>query len=146
MTPPHLTKPERLEAGAQAQGKMMAALPLLAAFLSTTAAYHLSPMLRGPRYLASRLSRRGIGIGCSQRRQLTAIKMGDANAEATPFKKSTNQHKPSPLAGMPIGPSSPPSSSNNIIIRYMYEGGHIGQGRLCSLHPSDDAVPVSQVI
>ncbi|KAL9186307.1 hypothetical protein ACHAXT_005545 [Thalassiosira profunda] len=127
----------------------MAALPLLAAFLlSTTAAYHLPPMLRGPRFLASRLSRRGVGIGCSQRRQFSAaIKMGDANAEAAPFTKSTNQHKPSPLAGMPIGPSSPPSSSNNIIIRYMYEGGHIGQGRLCHLHPSDDdAVPASQVM
>ncbi|KAL7435429.1 hypothetical protein ACHAXH_005439 [Discostella pseudostelligera] len=44
---------------------------------------------------------------------------------------------------MPIGPSfttttskSQSSYSNPVIIRYMYEGGHLSQGRLCSLDPS----------
>ena len=77
--------------------------------------------------------------------------MGDNNKatkndmDITPFIKASNNHKPSPLAGMPIGPAS--SILNPVIIRYMYEGGHLGQGRLCRLHPTPDiTVSVPQVI
>jgi len=95
----------------------------------------------------------------------TAIMMAEGSTDTNEtFRKATNQHKPSPLAGMPIGPSSSSSNNNNtsnknnassssIILRYMYEGGHIGQGRLCRLElPSAQAkstitkVSISQVI
>ncbi len=71
----------------------------------------------------------------------------DAEGTTTPYTKKVsipNQlNEPSPLSGMPIGPSfttttskSQSSYSNPVIIRYMYEGGHLSQGRLCSLDPS----------
>lgn len=66
------------------------------------------------------------------------------------FVKPTNQHKPSPLAGIPIGPmlaaqykGTPKSLDDNacqghpIIIRYIYEGGHPSQGRLCHIFSDD---------
>ncbi|KAL7522661.1 hypothetical protein ACHAWX_007603 [Stephanocyclus meneghinianus] len=63
--------------------------------------------------------------------------------------KPTNQHNPSPLAGVPIGPmlaspsrhefvSNAETTRQPIVVRYMYEGGHIAQGRLCHLFPSSD--------
>ena len=57
-------------------------------------------------------------------------------------------HKPGPLAGMPIGPAT---SLNLPIIRYMYEGGQIGQARLCHLQPTQSGkqskeITVSEVI
>ena len=57
--------------------------------------------------------------------------------------KSTNQHKPSQLAGMPISPSFSSSSfvnnnnNHNVIIRYFYEGGQINQGRVCQIKLDD---------
>ena len=45
-----------------------------------------------------------------------------------------HEHKQSPLAGMPVGPSSS-SIENPVIIRYFYEGGILGQGRLCNTYP-----------
>jgi tRNA(Leu) C34 or U34 (ribose-2'-O)-methylase TrmL len=75
-----------------------------------------------------------------------------------PFVKTTNEHRPSPLAGIPIGPVlvsqyRSPTSQNigsdadqPIIIRYMYEGGHPSQGRLCHLHPDSNVITVPQLI
>ena len=61
------------------------------------------------------------------------MKMSSENT----FQKLTNQHKPSPMAGMPISPSSSSLAVKKpVILRYMYEGGQIGQGRLCNIHPS----------
>jgi tRNA(Leu) C34 or U34 (ribose-2'-O)-methylase TrmL len=75
--------------------------------------------------------------------------------------KPTNQHKPSPLAGVPIGPvlashykPSPNddggSNQNHniqpILVRYIYEGGHPAQGRLCHLFPNSNVITVSQLI
>lgn len=68
-----------------------------------------------------------------------------APSDVARFIRPTNQHKPSPLAGNPIGPVLPANSygapsdstknkdSRPILLRYIYEGGHIGQGRLCHL-------------
>lgn len=81
----------------------------------------------------------------------------DAEGATTAYTKKVsikNQpNEPSPLSGMPIGPSSTTASSsssynypNPVIIRYMYEGGHLSQGRLCFLDPypsTDDATDMS---
>ena len=47
----------------------------------------------------------------------------------------------SPLAGLPLSPSSPSyiDNNNSIIIRYFYEGGQINQGRMCYIHLSPTA-------
>ena len=79
---------------------------------------------------------------------------------STKFAKPTNQHKPSPLAGVPIGPvliSQYDASAHNsirdensatepIIVRYIYEGGHPAQGRLCHLSPTSKVIAVPQLI
>ena len=46
---------------------------------------------------------------------------------------ATHKAPSSPLAGLPLSPSSPSIDNNNnsIIIRYFYEGGQINQGRMC---------------
>eukprot|EP00986_Skeletonema_menzelii_P002397 scaffold648_cov131-Skeletonema_menzelii.AAC.2 len=64
------------------------------------------------------------------------------------FQKATNQHKPSPMAGMPISPVTLPSKEKPIILRYMYEGGAIGQGRLCNLvnDGDDQIVSANQIV
>lgn len=77
-----------------------------------------------------------------------ADKVKQNDVDAVPFKRGTNNvnHKPSQLSGMPIGPSSS-STTSSVIVRYIYDGGHLGQGRLCHLHPTEDAdVPASDVI
>lgn len=78
---------------------------------------------------------------------------------STQFVKPTNQHRPSPLAGIPIGPvlvslyKSSPTSDNidsstdqPIIVRYMYEGSHPSQGRLCYIHPDSNVITVPRLI
>lgn len=64
------------------------------------------------------------------------------------FVKPTNQHKPSPLAGIPISPDKIDStqSSRPIIIRYMYEGGHPSQGRLCHHFPKSNVITISEIM
>ena len=47
---------------------------------------------------------------------------------------ATHKAPSSPLAGLPLSPSSPSidnNKNNSIIIRYFYEGGQINQGRMC---------------
>ena len=71
------------------------------------------------------------------------------SSSSNSFEKATNTHKPSPLAGMPISPTPNGHSSRKpVILRYMYEGGHIGQGRLCNLHPlpSNDVITAQQIV
>ena len=85
-----------------------------------------------------------------------------AKVDPKQFVKPTNQHKPSPLAGIPIGPmltsqyeAAPKSNQDGskqdqpIIIRYMYEGGHPSQGRLCHILPdvmNSNVITVPQLI
>lgn len=59
-----------------------------------------------------------------------------SSMKTSTHQKPTNKHKPSPLAGVPIGPIFFNTSSEPVILRYMYEGGHIAQGRLCYLQPT----------
>ncbi len=69
-----------------------------------------------------------------------------SNDISSSFQKATNQHKPSPMAGVPISPTIIPNNEKPIILRYVYEGGAIGQGRLCNLLPlsnNDDIATVS---
>ncbi len=70
------------------------------------------------------------------------------SSSSNSFQKATNQHKPSPMAGMPISPVTVPSDEQPIILRYMYEGGAIGQGRLCNLKNDNDdkTVTAKQIV
>lgn len=70
------------------------------------------------------------------------------SSSSNSFQKATNQHKPSPMAGMPISPVTVPSDEQPIILRYMYEGGAIGQGRLCNLKNDydDKTVTAKQIV
>ena len=90
----------------------------------------------------------------------SAVSTEACTQSSAKFVKPTNQHKPSPLAGVPIGPvlvshydTSDRDSigSDNlvyqpIIIRYIYEGGHPAQGRLCHLSPTSKVITVPQLI
>ena len=69
-----------------------------------------------------------------------------SSSSGSGFQKSSNQHKPSPMAGMPISPLvKHQGNEKSIILRYMYEGGAIGQGRLCNLIPSPRSGNDSQI-
>ncbi|KAL7551505.1 hypothetical protein ACHAWF_014698 [Thalassiosira exigua] len=124
-----------------------------AALISATSAYHLPPLDPMPkgaqlaRNFRSRHTSRPSSVGVSPRRRPftpgavvmsgKAPEASNGGIDAAPFQKATNRHKPSPMAGMPMGPaaSAGPSGPDptSVIVRYMYEGGHIGQGRLCRL-------------
>ena len=81
---------------------------------------------------------------------LTALKMSSSSNDGSSFQKATNnQHKPSPMAGMPISPVTLPRKEQPIILRYMYEGGAIGQGRLCNLsndYDDNETVTAKQIV
>ena len=64
------------------------------------------------------------------------------------FVKPTNQHKPSPLAGIPISPHKSDCTQSNrpIVIRYMYEGGHPSQGRLCHHFPTSNVITIPELM
>ena len=68
----------------------------------------------------------------------TAAEDGAENAR---LAKASNGHRPSPLAGMPIGPGVPHDDPDPVILRYMYEGDHLGHGRLCHVHPAAATTP-----
>ena len=106
--------------------------PLSPQNINTMMLAPLSPLFL---FVASRSSKivsrqRSLIIGCSS----SGLKMSSSSS----FQKATNQHKPSPMAGMPISPVTMHSKEKPIILRYMYEGGSIGQGRLCNLVTNDD--------
>jgi tRNA(Leu) C34 or U34 (ribose-2'-O)-methylase TrmL len=102
---------------------------------------HLSPLFL---FLTSRSSsiigrhQSSIGLAAGH------LKMMSSSSNSS-FQKATNQHKPSPLAGLPISPTIPNSGKPIIILRYMYEGGAVSQGRLCNLLPpsnNDDDIAI----
>ena len=73
--------------------------------------------------------------------------MSSSSNDGSSFQKATNnQHKPSPMAGMPISPVTLAHDEKPIILRYMYEGGAIGQGRLCNLINDDNAITANQIV
>ena len=73
---------------------------------------------------------------------------------------NTNQNKLSPLAGVPIGPvlvsqydssefkinQNEAKHNESVIIRYIYEGGHPAQGRLCHFRHDSSVITISQLI
>ncbi|KAL7473618.1 hypothetical protein ACHAXS_014101 [Conticribra weissflogii] len=83
----------------------------------------------------------------------TSVKAGTA-PETRSFQKASNAHKPSPLAGMPVGPTLVCTSRDDggeltsskrlepVLVRYIYEGANIAQGRLCVLDVEDDQAGV----
>ena len=74
------------------------------------------------------------------------IKMSLSSDIGSSFQKATNKHKPSPMAGMPISPSLP-NNEKPVILRYMFEGGVIGQGRVAYLpSSSDNSVTAKQIV
>jgi hypothetical protein len=93
---------------------------------------------------------------------LTLNKKAATTTTTLKKKKVENQKEPqiepSPLSGMPMGPSFSNSQSSLssslfktkdhppvILLRYMYEGSHLSQGRLCFLDPSSSTEDGSNI-